>query len=327
MEAYVTVNGLRTYYQEFGEGEPVVLLHGGGVTVESWAQQVPALAEHYRVVLPERRGHGRTPDVEGPVSFAVMGEDTAAFLDELGISAARVAGWSNGGAVAMHLALHRPDLVSKLVFIGAHAENAETTEQGRALINGDAQSRAALQAMFEPIYAAFSPDPGHFPVMLEKWLKMWQDGPGLAVEDLAAITAPTDERTVQTGDPGDRGPVEHDGVSDARPGEGAVAAHRRVGADGAVGDQAAPAVLPLTAVLWPRLPGCNSPTRERRSWPQERSISDRSTRQARLPADARTRCRAPLDERGCGTSRGRRRGRGLSRHRVRSPLGRPRGRG
>jgi pimeloyl-ACP methyl ester carboxylesterase len=63
---FVEVSGLRTYYEVHGEGEPVVLLHGGGVTAESWSEQVPALARQYRVFVPERRGHGRTPDSDGP---------------------------------------------------------------------------------------------------------------------------------------------------------------------------------------------------------------------------------------------------------------------
>ncbi len=199
---YVTVSGLRTYYEVHGAGRPVVLLHGGGMSAESWAQQVPALAEHYRVFVPERRGHGRTPDAEGPMSYAGMADETAALLDELGLREARVVGWSDGGAVAMHLALRRPDLVSKMVVIGAFANNDGATEGSAALLSGGEESLAMLHQMFEPLYTALSPDgPGHFKVVLEKWLRMWQEGPLLEVAELAGIGVPV---LVMQGD--------HDGV-------------------------------------------------------------------------------------------------------------------
>jgi hypothetical protein len=80
----VEANGVDTYYEIDGEGEPVVLLHGGFVTVDSWAPQRAALAARHRLYLPERRGHGRTPDVDGPLSYAVMAADTIAFMDAVG---------------------------------------------------------------------------------------------------------------------------------------------------------------------------------------------------------------------------------------------------
>lgn len=199
---YVEVSGLRTYYEVHGEGEPVVLLHGGGMTAESWSQRVPALARRYRVFVPERRGHGRTPDSDGPMSYEGMAAETAGFLDELGVGRARVVGWSDGGSVAMHLALSRPDLVAKLVVIGALAGNDGATGGMSDLLSGSEESQALLRMMFQPLYAALSPDgPGHFEVALAKWLSMWQEGPGLAVSDLAKISAPV---LVMQGD--------HDGV-------------------------------------------------------------------------------------------------------------------
>jgi pimeloyl-ACP methyl ester carboxylesterase len=81
MGEYVNAGDVRTYYEVHGSGEPVVLLHGGFGTVESWTMQTPVLAERYRVYVPERRGHGRTPDVEGPITYETMAADTTAFLD------------------------------------------------------------------------------------------------------------------------------------------------------------------------------------------------------------------------------------------------------
>ena len=96
MDEYVNAGGVRTYYEIHGEGESLVLLHGGLATAESWAMQIPALAERYRVYVPERRGHGRTPDVAGPMTYEMMAEDTAAFLDAAGTGTAHLVGWSDG---------------------------------------------------------------------------------------------------------------------------------------------------------------------------------------------------------------------------------------
>ncbi|MEU2287212.1 alpha/beta hydrolase [Streptomyces sp. NPDC013178] len=190
MGSYVTVRGVRTYYEEQGEGGPLLLLHGGGVTAESWAAQVPALAEHYRTYVPERRGHGRTHDVEGPITYQVMADDMAAFIEELGLGPARVVGWSDGGVVAMHLALRHPELVSKLALIGATTSEG-LTEGTQSLVDGGEESRQALTAMFFGPYAALSPDGAeHFPVVLDKLMAMWRDGPQLKLEELQNITVP-----------------------------------------------------------------------------------------------------------------------------------------
>src|SRR5262249_3331731 len=117
---YVDANGVYTYYDEHGSGEPLVLLHGGLVDGDSFAQQTPAFAERFRVIVPDRRRHGRTADVEGPISYAVMADDTIAFMDALGTGPAHVVGWSDGGDVGLLVAIKRPDLVRRLVTIGSN---------------------------------------------------------------------------------------------------------------------------------------------------------------------------------------------------------------
>ncbi|MDI5967206.1 alpha/beta hydrolase [Streptomyces sp. SL13] len=192
MGSYVMAGGLRTYYEQWGSaGEPVILLHGGGVTADTWQAQGPALAARYRVLAPERRGHGRTPDVAGPVSYAAMADDTAAFAEALDLGPARVVGWSDGAAVGLHLALRRPDLVGRLVVIGAAITRDGDTPAARALID-DPAGHDMLAGWFRPLYAPLSPDgPDHFDTVFAKLLAMWAGGSGLTMADLAAITAPT----------------------------------------------------------------------------------------------------------------------------------------
>src|SRR5215208_4129969 len=115
---YVDAGGVWTYYEATGDGDPLVLLHGGMCTIETFDGLTPALAERYRVHAPERRGHGRTPDVEGPITYAIMAEDTIAFIEAVGIAPAHLVGWSDGAFVALLVALRRPALVRKLALIG-----------------------------------------------------------------------------------------------------------------------------------------------------------------------------------------------------------------
>ena len=192
MGSYVMVGGLRTYYEEWGAGDPVVLLHGGGVTSDTWYGQAPALAERYRVYAPERRGHGRTPDVEGPYSYHQMADDSADFIAGLGVGPVRVIGWSDGAVVALHLALRRPELVAKLVVIGAAVTDDGATAAALALSDGGQEARETLAGWLRPHYEPFSPDgPEHFPVVFDKLMAMWTAGTGMELSDLARIDAPT----------------------------------------------------------------------------------------------------------------------------------------
>ncbi|KJS54446.1 alpha/beta hydrolase [Streptomyces rubellomurinus subsp. indigoferus] len=185
---YVTANGLRTYYEVQGDGAPVVLLHGGGVTADSWYAQLPALAEHFRVYAPERRGHGRTPDVEGPVSTELMAEDTIALLETLGTGPVHLVGWSAGGTVAIRLALRRPDLVRKLVILSSGVSRDGATDADAAMVHEGAE---ALAEMFRPQYEPLSPDgPEHFPVVFAKWLEMWRAEPDIGLPALSGLRMP-----------------------------------------------------------------------------------------------------------------------------------------
>jgi pimeloyl-ACP methyl ester carboxylesterase len=190
VQDYVDVNGVHTYYEVQGQGDPVVMLHGGFCTVETFGAQTTALAEHYRVYLPERRGHGRTADVDGPITYENMAEDTIAFMDDLGITNAHLVGWSDGGNVGLEVALARPDLVKKLVFMGAVAHlDGYKPEMLEQLQNLTADS---LPPMLRGAYDALSPDgPDHFATVVEKLKAEWSVSPAHELSDLEALQAPT----------------------------------------------------------------------------------------------------------------------------------------
>jgi len=186
---YVNAGGVRTYYEVYGEGEPLVLLHGGLATAESWVMQVPTLAERYGVYVPERRGHGRTPDLAGPITYETMAADTAAFLNAVGTGTAHLVGWSDGAVVGMLVALRRPELVRKLVVIGQYFNFEGQVPEFRAMID---YWGSDLPEELHEVYDRVSPDgPEHFPVVLEKLMRMWREEPGIALSELAGVDVPT----------------------------------------------------------------------------------------------------------------------------------------
>ncbi|MCI0346577.1 MAG: alpha/beta hydrolase, partial [Chloroflexi bacterium] len=171
-------------------GDAVVLLHGGFVSIESWAAQRAALAERYQLYLPERRGHGRTPDVPGSLGYDVQADDTIAFMDAVGLSSAHLIGWSDGGIVALEVALRRPDLVRSLALVGAvaHVDGA-TTEARREVA---AMTPDGLGPYVREMYDRLSPDgPDHFEAVFERLVEVWRTEPTHELSELAAVAMPT----------------------------------------------------------------------------------------------------------------------------------------
>jgi pimeloyl-ACP methyl ester carboxylesterase len=191
MGEYVDIGGVSTYYDEEGSGEPLVLLHGGLCTNETWAAQTPVFAERFRVVAPERRAHGHTADVDGPLTYDAMAADTIGFLDKLIGGPAHLVGWSDGGIVGLLVAIARPDLVRKLVVIGTNFDTAGVVPGGDEMLarmtpDGDDA------AMFRGLYEMHSPDGReHWPVAFGKFIEMTRREPHIPIAEIARISAPT----------------------------------------------------------------------------------------------------------------------------------------
>jgi pimeloyl-ACP methyl ester carboxylesterase len=187
---YVDAGGVRTYYEAQGAGDPVVVLHGGFCTVETFGGLVPPLAEQYRVWAPERRGHGRTADVDGPITYDNMSDDTIAFLDAVGVGPAHLVGWSDGALVALLVALRRPELVRKLVLIGQSINHDGEVPEARVMAAN--MSADALPPFLRELYVAVSPDgPEHFDVVAAKLIELYQTEPSVPLAEVKAVTAPT----------------------------------------------------------------------------------------------------------------------------------------
>src|SRR5215216_6589926 len=116
---YAPVNGLQMYYEIHGTGRPMVLLHGAYMTIDAFGPLLPALAASRQVIAVELQAHGHTGDIDRPLSYEQMADDTAALLGHLGIESADVFGYSMGGGAALQVAIRHPDRVRKLVVASA----------------------------------------------------------------------------------------------------------------------------------------------------------------------------------------------------------------
>ncbi len=114
------VNGIKVYFETYGEGLPMLLLHGNGQGISSLGHQLKFFSAHYRVIAPDSRGHGQSEMGRGRLTYEQMSEDANALLDKLSLKQVYVMGWSDGGIVGLLLAINHPDKVAKLAIMGAN---------------------------------------------------------------------------------------------------------------------------------------------------------------------------------------------------------------
>lgn len=186
MADYVELGEVRTWYDERGEGEPLVLLHGGLVDARFFEKNIDALSDRFHVYTPERRGHGHSPDVDGPITYDLMAQDTIAFLDAVVGGPSHLVGHSDGAFVAMLVAMRRPDLVRDLVLVsgGFHRDGL--------MPGNDELDVDEVVKFLGPAYGEVSPDgEDHFPVVAEKIAQMARREPDLAQSELSNVASRT----------------------------------------------------------------------------------------------------------------------------------------
>ncbi|WP_188507470.1 alpha/beta fold hydrolase [Parapedobacter pyrenivorans] len=115
-----TVNGIELYYETYGEGEPLLLLHGNSQSILAFTHQIPEFEKHYRVIAVDTRGQGKSTEDGQRYTYELFAEDMKALLDELGLDSVNVVGWSDGGNTGLMLAMKYPAKVRKLVTMGAN---------------------------------------------------------------------------------------------------------------------------------------------------------------------------------------------------------------
>jgi pimeloyl-ACP methyl ester carboxylesterase len=117
---YYSVRGIRLYVEQYGQGKPLLLIHGNGGSISSMASIIPYFSKHYKVIAVDSRAQGKSKDDSDTLSFEMMADDNAALLNTLHLDSAYVIGWSDGGIVALELAMRHPDKVIKLASSGAN---------------------------------------------------------------------------------------------------------------------------------------------------------------------------------------------------------------
>ncbi|MCP2336263.1 alpha/beta fold hydrolase [Actinomadura rupiterrae] len=192
---YAQVNGLKMYYEEHGDGSPVVLLHGGVLTVElSFSSMLPELAKRHRVIAPELQGHGHTADIERPITVGALAEDVRGLLDHLGVERAAVFGFSLGGFVALQLAMAHPERVTKAVVASAQVRpdgmHPEISDPERWAESRRMPTEDDFREMRET-YLKVAPHPEYFEAFMAKTSAAAQSFQGWSDDEVRGIAVPT----------------------------------------------------------------------------------------------------------------------------------------
>jgi pimeloyl-ACP methyl ester carboxylesterase len=187
--AYASVNGLDLYYETHGSGVPLVLLHGGLMTIDlNFGALLEPLAMDRQVIAVELQGHGHTADTERAMTIEALASDVIALLDFLGLVEVDIFGFSLGGLVAYAIALGAPERVAKLIVASADAHRPPGRESV-ALDEDRMPTMADFQAMRDA-YDAVTPEPEHFEEFAAKTSTMVHEFPGWT-EELRALHLPT----------------------------------------------------------------------------------------------------------------------------------------
>jgi len=190
--AYADVNGINLYYETHGSGRPLVLLHGGLGSGEMFGPILPRLAESHQVIAVDLQGHGRTADVDRPITLQSMADDIGALIGHLGVGRPDVMGYSLGGGVAFHVALRHPGLVRKLVLVSAYLRKDATYQaigEQQQQLTGEAAPMMRDTPMFQT-YERVAPRPEDFPRLLDK-MGAWMAEDFDFTDQFRALQVPT----------------------------------------------------------------------------------------------------------------------------------------
>jgi pimeloyl-ACP methyl ester carboxylesterase len=179
------VNGISIYYAVYGQGAPVILLHGGLANADYWGNQIKALAPHHTVIVMDSRGHGRSTRDARPYGYDLMADDVVGLMDALKVPKADVVGWSDGGILGLDLAIRHADRVGKIFAFAAN-----TVPSG---VKDDVEKNPTFAAFIKRAgaeYVSHSATPKEYDAFVAQISKMWASEPNWTDAQLQAITAP-----------------------------------------------------------------------------------------------------------------------------------------
>lgn len=231
----VKVNGMQMYYEVSGEGYPLIVLHGAYMNIPSMGAIIPRLAKTHKVYAPELQGHGRTTDIDRPITYPNLADDVAAFMDAVGLKRADVFGYSMGATAGLQLAIRHPGKVNKLAAASV-SYDAEGWQPAFKAFIPKMTVEMFLNMPFAQDYRKLAPDPEGFPALVKKLIALEHE-PMAWGEQVKAMKTPV---LIITGD------------ADVMTLEHSVAMFRLLGGGG-VGDTGQPsspsrlAVMPATS--------------------------------------------------------------------------------
>jgi pimeloyl-ACP methyl ester carboxylesterase len=196
----IDVNGVVLYYEEQGEGDPLILIHGGLVSSAMWQAVVPHLVDGFRVITPDSRGHGRSTNPTGELSYPLIADDVAALIAALEPERPVVGGWSDGGQVALELGARHPDIAGGLIVGAAYPDFSGTglRDAHKKLLGADDAGTPDIVQLeehlgdFAGVLKSWHPGGAQqWQALVQQTAPMWLDYAGLAPDDLQGIVSPT----------------------------------------------------------------------------------------------------------------------------------------
>jgi pimeloyl-ACP methyl ester carboxylesterase len=197
---HIEANGPRIYYEVHGEGEPLLLIHGGTATSQSWTSHLPAFTEHFQVFAPDSRGHGRTDNPTGELGYRVMADDVVALVGALGLQRPLVLGYSDGGQIALELGMRYPGLARALVLGGTEFRFSEAYLQDARALLGIAEGEEVDPERLEreqPDFVGYLREahrhvygPEYWNTYIRQIARLWLTPLHYTHEDLGAVTDP-----------------------------------------------------------------------------------------------------------------------------------------
>src|ERR1700744_2082001 len=178
-------NGIKIHYAIYGQGSPVIFLHGGLANTDYWGNQVAAVAAHHTVILMDSRGHGRSTRDERPYGYDLMADDVVALMDYLKIARADIVRWGDGAILGIDLAMRHKDRIGKVF---AFAANTVTSGVKDGVENNP--TFAAFIARAGREYQAYSATPEEYRAFVDQISRMWAEQPNWSDAELKAIDTP-----------------------------------------------------------------------------------------------------------------------------------------
>lgn len=198
---YALENGAKIYFEEYGAGEPLVLLHGGTLTGRvNWEPYIPAFSQHFRLIIPDSRGHGRSDNPCEELSYQLMAEDMTALCQTLGLEKPLICGYSDGGQIALEIGIRYPQLAKGLIIAAASYRFSEAYFEVFKIIGFERPGEVNLEqtrqvypdmlTMWQQIHTEVY-GPEYWRTLLKQISKLWLTPLEYIQEDLKKITAPT----------------------------------------------------------------------------------------------------------------------------------------